>query len=115
MIILSVDATPVNPDPSPTNDVAVTTPANVVFPFAAIVPPTPATPTSRPPVAVTIPTALISVAVVSPVTVKSCPTVKFPVELSTVATLNALYATHSRTSPFAAASTRATVDPSVAV
>ena len=44
VMMLSVDATPVNPEPSPTNDVAVTTPANVVFPFAAIVPPTPATP-----------------------------------------------------------------------
>ena len=28
VIILSVDATPVNPDPSPTKLVAVTTPAN---------------------------------------------------------------------------------------
>ena len=33
------------PVTAPTKVVAVTTPANVVFPFAAIVPPPPATPT----------------------------------------------------------------------
>ena len=35
---------PVNPEPPPTNSEAVTTPTNVVSPFALIVPPTPAAP-----------------------------------------------------------------------
>ena len=34
---MSVDATPVNPVPSPVKDVAVTIPAKVAFPLAAIV------------------------------------------------------------------------------
>ena len=37
MIILSVDATPVNPVPSPVKDVAVTMPEKVAFQLAAIV------------------------------------------------------------------------------
>ena len=36
VIILSVDATPVNPDPSPLNDVAVTTPV-ILTPFSPVI------------------------------------------------------------------------------
>ena len=53
--ILSVDATPVNPVPSPVNDVAVTIPENVALPLADIVA---ADPTLRPSVRVAIPDAI---------------------------------------------------------
>ena len=49
---------PVSFAPSPTKEFAVTTPTNVVSPFALIVPPTPAAPNSIPPTAVVTPITL---------------------------------------------------------
>ena len=79
VIILSVDATPVSPVPSPTKLDAVTTPTNSALPTAVIVPPTPEAPISNPPLAVTIPTESILVTssyVIVPPTDKLPPTFK---------------------------------------
>ena len=56
-VYLSFPVTPLNPEPSPLNEVAVTIPEKVAFPFDLMVA---AVPTSKPSVALTIPTALTS-------------------------------------------------------
>ena len=64
-LIKSVLARPVKAEPSPLKLVAVTTPANVVSPFALIVPPTPAAPNLIPLLAVIKPTTSTFVTSVS--------------------------------------------------
>ena len=49
-----------------------------------------------------------------PVTVKFCPTLKLAPASVTLPTVNALYATNSRTSPLVAAVVNPTVEPSEA-
>ena len=56
VMMLSVDATPVRPVPSPTKLDAVTTPTNSALPTPVTVPPTPDAPNSIPDLAVTTPT-----------------------------------------------------------
>ena len=56
VMMLSVDATPVRPVPSPTKLDAVKTPTNSALPTEVIVPPTPDAPNSIPDLAVMRPT-----------------------------------------------------------
>ena len=56
LLFIVVAVTPLNPEPSPINEVAVTIPEKVAFPFDLMVA---AVPTSKPSVALTIPTTLV--------------------------------------------------------
>ena len=101
MIILSVDATPVNPSPLPTNVVAVTMPENVALPLLDIVA---ADPTSNP-FAVTTPTKsespvdvrvtpvpILTLLSLPSIVTDPVPIVKIPVILASPCTINAVVA-----------------------